>query len=151
MYALTCWEIGGLGRLVLVGCLSFLLNQHLAIAGDISPQAAVALAETFIVENAYTNAPTSRVKKPLDLEAFDGITDRDKIVADRFNSLKPSAIGVRRYRKDGAPGWSVAFDYTNVQKGSDACRVVTMELDGSYPRIEHVDGRRTYFVGFKTK
>lgn len=122
---------------------------HASASENLKIEAAVRIAEKFVAENGYTNLPKSRVNRVLDSESLERSADREKLLADRFDTLMPSAIGAKRGRKNERTGWSVAFDFTAKFGAPNLCRVVTMTLDGSNVRVEHVDGVRKYFVGFE--
>ena len=96
---------------------------------------AVALAEQFIAQNGYTDLPPDKTK--LSYETIEWESNVDRILQQRHNTLERRAYGVRRGRKGGDPGWTVAFCY----KGhcGTTGRVVTMNLHGTEPRVEHVD------------
>ena len=117
----------------------------------ISVESAVKIAERFVAENGYTNLPESRVKEILDNEGIEWSLGRKERLAQRRNTLRPQAIGARKSRKNGSPGWSVAFDYVGQTGNSDVCRVVTMDLNGRDVQIVHVDGIRSYFLGFEKR
>jgi hypothetical protein len=116
-------------------------------AESITIEAAVKLAEEFIARNGYTNAPASTVKAVLDNESIEWAADRGDQIKSRINTLLPKAIGAKKGRKGSSDGWSVAFDFTS-GRVPNSCRVVTMSSAGNAIRVEHVDGIRTYFVGF---
>jgi hypothetical protein len=124
------------------------LCLDLHAADGITSQAAVRIAEAFIAKNGYTNLPVPDNQAVLNSERIEWNSDRRKRLAQRFNTLRPKAIGVKDGRRDGSAGWSVAFDYTPDEASPDKCRVVTMNLEGKDLRVEHVDGFRHYFVGF---
>jgi hypothetical protein len=117
-------------------------------AESISMQAAVEIAEQFVAKNGYTNGPASDTKAVLDNEAIERTADPRDQLKLRFNTLLPKAIGAKKGRKNSSEGWSVAFDYTSESGSSNICRVVTMNSAGNDIRIEHVDGIRSYFIGF---
>jgi hypothetical protein len=136
-------------RKLIVG-LSFAMAFLPASATEsISVESAVRIAEVFVAENGYTDLPESRVKEVPENESIEWVAGRKERLAQRFNTLLPTAIGARKGRKNGTPGWSVAFDYTNRNGNPGACRVVTMAANGRDVRIEHVDGIRDYFLGFE--
>jgi hypothetical protein len=107
---------------------------------------AIKMAELFVLQNGYTDAPANEIKKKLDHESIEYANDREDLLQQRFNTLNRKAIGVRK-GKFGKPDWSVAFDYVDT-KLKDTCRVVTMDIDGSNIRVEHKEGIRSYFVGY---
>ncbi len=133
-------------------CLLFLASLapcERAWGQALSQKAAVALAEKFVVRNGYTDAPPDQVKHDLDFESIEFAENREEMLRQRRNTLRPRAIGVKRGRRSNKSGWSVAFDFTkSVDANPGSCRVVTMDSDGSNIRIEHVDGLRKFFVGF---
>jgi len=98
---------------------------------------AVALAEQFIAQNGYTDLPPDKTK--LAYETIEWERDADRMLQQRHDTLERHAYGVLRGRKGGEPGWTVVFCY-KAHCGS-AGRAVTMNLDGSEPRVEHVDFR----------
>ena len=95
---------------------------------------AVALAEQFIAQNGYTDLPPDKTK--LSYETIEWESNVSRMLQERHNTLERHAYGVRRGRK-GGPGWTVAFRYKG-HAGATG-RAVTMNLDGSEPRVEHVD------------
>jgi hypothetical protein len=124
----------------------------LADAQEVAQEGAVQIAEKFIAENGYTDLPSTPLKQALDLETVTFQRNREELLQSRYNSLKPKAIGVRNESRGSSQGWSVAFDYNKpIDSTRPACRVVTMNSDGSEARVEHVDGMREYFVGFGTR
>jgi len=138
-------------RLLLAALALFFLVPAQASAPALSQQAAIALAEKFVLENGYTSAGPDRIKRELDPESIEWTEDRAETLRDRHDTLQPRAIGARSGRRGGAGGWSIAFDYTaRIEGARDACRVVTMDADGTNIRVEHVDGMRQAFAGFDT-
>jgi hypothetical protein len=123
-----------------------LIFPFIASAEDLTKAEAVVLAEKFVL-NGYTNAPPKHIKEDLNHESIEWQPDRDRLLKLRYNSLTQKAIGVKEGRRSKKIGWSVAFDIPDLQDKS-ICRVVTMNIDGSEIRIEHVDGKREYFIGF---
>lgn len=129
--------------------LALLTPCESALGQVLSQKAAVALAERFVVRNGYTDAPPDQVKHDLDFESIEFAENREAMLRQRRNTLRPRAIGVRRGRRSSKSGWSVAFDFVeSIDANRGSCRVVTMDSDGSNIRIEHVDGLRKFFVGF---
>ena len=117
-------------------------------AESITMQAAVEIAEQFVAKNGYTNAPESDIKDVLDNESIERTADRRDRMKLRFNTILSKAIGAKKGRRNSSEGWSIAFDYTSENGSSNNCRVVTMNSAGNDIRIEHVDGIRSYFIGF---
>ena len=124
-----------------------ILPSSICVAGELSKSDAIEIAEKFILENGYTDAPSNQIKEDLDYESIEWANDQNELLNQRFNQLKSSAIGIKKGRKGGEPGWSVAFDIVDA-KSNNNCRVVTMNLDGTDIRVEHVDGKRPAFIGF---
>jgi hypothetical protein len=96
---------------------------------------AVALAEQFIAQNGYTDLPPDKTK--LAHETIEWEPDVDRMLQRRHATLERHAYGILRGRKGGERGWTVVFCYKE-HCGSTG-RAVTMNLDGSEPRVEHVD------------
>jgi hypothetical protein len=134
-------------RRALLGYLAAL--PALASAQATSKNALVAMAEQFIADNGYTSRPPAQVKDKLDSESFNFGLSREEELAFRFNTLVPKAIGIKIGQRSKSWGWSVAFDYASAGDHSAICRVVTMNEDGTSMVMQHVDGKRQYFVGFE--
>lgn len=100
---------------------------------------AVALAEQFIARNGYTDLPPDKTK--LSYETIEWESNVDLMLQRRHDTLQRRAYGVRRGRKGAERGWTVVFLYKGSSgSGSNATgRAVTMNLNGSKPRVEHVD------------
>ena len=128
-----------------VGFLAMLSGWPCVYSEELRQPQAIELAETFILENGYTDAPREEIKERLDFESLEWMVDRQQLLQQRFDSLRREAIGIRPRRR-GGPGWSVAFAF--VHHGAHRCRVVTMNPDGTQIRIEHVDGLTLGFLGF---
>jgi hypothetical protein len=133
---------------IIVGFVAAFACFYTHAAESITVETAVKVAEEFVAKNGYTNVPASDVKAVLDNERIERTTDRRDQIQQRFNTLLPKAIGAKKGRKGSPDGWSVAFDYTSGKGSSETCRVVTMNSAGSDIRVEHVDGIRSYFIGF---
>ena len=106
-----------------------------------SAAAAVACAEEFIKANGYTQAPALPPEK-LTFESIEW-GEPGRLAEFRHNTLQPKAIGYFRGRRGQSHGWTVVFCYTGGISGGEepAGRAVTMDEDGSAPRVEHVDVR----------
>ncbi len=102
---------------------------------------AVTLAEQFVRENGYTDAPDNDIKARLDPEGLEWTSDRSEQLKVRRNTLFAKAVGIRAT----AEGWGVAFEYVSDRAN---CRILTMAVDGSRLRMQHQDGIREYWVGF---
>ena len=128
--------------LPLIGC----GDAKVAQPKVLTKKQAIELAEKFISENGYTNLPEEKVKKILDGESFELSGSRKSAIEMRKNTLRPNAIGIKSGQRGEPKGWSVAFDY--VEFDSSACRVVTLNEDGTNLLMQHQDGHRSRFVGF---
>ncbi len=100
---------------------------------------AIKLAEQFIANNGYTDLPPDRSK--LAYERIEWESNIDEMLKGRRDTLERQAYGVVRGRKGDALGWTVVFRYNHpsgrqMRKNG---RAVTMNLDGSEVRVEHVD------------
>ena len=138
-----------MNKLICAVFLALLIPCQSAWGQVLSQKAAIALAEKFIAQNGYTNAPPAMIRQRLDFESIERADSRSKMLEQRHNTLQPRAIGAKQGRRGDKAGWSIAFDYVpTIRGGRDSCRVVTMDRDGSSIRIEHVDGIRSYFAGF---
>lgn len=135
-------------RAIIVGFFTACACFSAHAAERITVQAAVKVAEEFVANNGYTNAPASDVKSLLDKERIEWTADRRDQMRQRFNTLSPKAIGAKPGRRGSTDGWSVAFDYAPGKGSAETCRVVTMDGAGSDIQVEHVDGIRNYFLGF---
>ena len=111
-----------------------------ALQQRVSQEKAVELAERFVRDNGYTDAPDSAIKAELDAESMEGVNDRTEMLELRRNTLQTKAIGV----KATSGGWGVAFDYVS---HPGTCRVVAMDKNGTRIRMEHKDGIRAYWLG----
>lgn len=102
---------------------------------ELTEAQAIEFAEKFIERNGYTNLPPD--KENLASESIEWESNADEMLKTRHNTLERKAFGVSRGRKGNSAGWTVVFRY----KGSKSKngRAVTMELDGSKARVEHVD------------
>jgi hypothetical protein len=100
---------------------------------------AVALAEQFIAQNGYTDLPPDKNK--LFYETIEWESNIDLMLQERHDTLERRAYGVHEGRKGGEPGWTVVFRYKRPRgpRARSTGRAVTMNLDGSKPRVEHVD------------
>jgi type VI protein secretion system component Hcp len=85
--------------------------------------------------NFYTDLPPD--KENLAYESIEWESNVEEMLKMRYNTLKGKAFGISRGRKDGSDGWTVIFKYKD-SIGRNG-RAVTMNLDGSEARVEHVD------------
>ena len=100
---------------------------------------AVKAAEQFIAQNGYTDISPDKSK--LSYETIEWESDVDRMLKVRHNTLERKAFGVVTSRKGGTAGWTVVFRYKQrvVRPTQTNGRAVTMNLDGSNMRVEHVD------------
>jgi len=107
--------------------------------GTLTQSEAVALAEQFIAQNGYTDLPPDKTK--LTHETIEWESDVDTMLQQRHDTLERSAYGFRSGRKGSEQGWTVVFRYKHPgdRRMQSNGRAVTMNLDGSKPRVEHVD------------
>lgn len=105
----------------------------------LSKDEAIRLAEQFIAVNGYTNLPPD--KRKFAYEKIEWESNIDDILKERHDTLEQKAYGVLRGRKSGSAGWTVVFRYKHPtgQEERKIGRAVTMNLDGSDTRVEHVD------------
>ena len=97
---------------------------------------AVQAAEAFVIQNGYTDLAPS--DGPLAHESLEWSDDRSELLKARHDSLERTAYGLVYTRKGGLAGWTVVFRYKE-PSSSTTGRAVTMNLDGSAIRMEHVD------------
>ena len=105
----------------------------------LSEAQAVQLAETFIAHNGYSDLPPDR--EHLAYETIEWESNIDEMLRMRYDTLERKAYGVSRGRKGGSLGWTVVFQYKHpsYREMRENGRAVTMNLDGSKMRVEHVD------------
>jgi hypothetical protein len=106
---------------------------------DLSEAEAVQFAEQFITQNGYTDQQPDKTK--LAYERIEWESNLDEMLKQRHDTLERRAYGVRRERKNGFPGWTVVFRYKHPTNRRERRigRAVTLNLDGSDARVEHVD------------
>jgi hypothetical protein len=123
--------------LLAVAALLFLCAADSQAQKKLNEAQAIKLAEQFIAQNGYTDLPPD--KSRLAYETIEWEANVDKMLRGRHNTLERNPYGVLPGRKSGTPGWTVVFRYKNVPPGYRDGRAVTMKLDGSEIRVEHVD------------
>ena len=106
---------------------------------ELSEIEAVRLAEEFIAQNGYTDLRADKSK--LAHETIEWTSNVDDMLRQRHDTLARKAYGIVHGRKGGAPGWTVVFRYSHPASKQERRngRAVTMNLDGSGLRVEHVD------------
>ncbi|HEY6185266.1 MAG TPA: hypothetical protein VIW67_23710 [Terriglobales bacterium] len=97
------------------------------------------MAEAFIAQNGYTDLRADKSK--LAHETIEWTSNIDDMLKQRHDTLARKAYGIVHGRKGGAPGWTVVFRYSHPASKQERRigRAVTMNLDGSGLRVEHVD------------
>lgn len=108
-------------------------------AAKLTEAQAIEFAEKFIERNGYTDLPPD--KENLAYESIEWESNVDEMLKMRHDTLERKAFGVSRGRKGGSAGWTVVFRYKNSsdEQTRRSGRAVTMNLDGSEARVEHVD------------
>lgn len=106
---------------------------------ELTEEEAIRLAEEFVAQNGYTRADPDKSK--LAHETIEWESNIDNLLRQRHDTLEPKAYGIVHGRKGGAPGWTVVFRYSHRASKQEQRngRAVTMNADGSDPRVEHVD------------
>ena len=100
---------------------------------------AIEAAENFIARNGYTDLPPDKEK--LAHESIEWGSNVDDMLRSRHNTLESKAYGVSLGRKGGSSGWTVIFGYKKptYRQMRESGRAVTMDVNGSNIRLEHVD------------
>lgn len=108
-------------------------------AKEMSEAQAIEFAEKFIERNGYTDLPPD--KENLAYESIEWESNVDEILKMRHDTLERKAFGISRGRKGDSTGWTAVFRYKNPsdEQTRKNGRAVTMDLDGSKPRVEHID------------
>lgn len=106
---------------------------------ELTEAQAIEFAEKFIAQNGYTDL--SPDKENLAHESIEWESNIDEMLKMRHNSLERKTFGVSRDRKGNSVGWTVVFKYKSAsdRATSKNGRAVTLNLDGSEARVEHVD------------
>lgn len=138
--AMKIWPVS---LLLIATCIGAAVQADEAITKD----EAVAVAERFIQEQGYTHVPATVKGNAVVLESITWSEHEEDLFRQRFNSLHPRAIGIKRTDHPVPGGWGVAFDYVTDYANEDICRVVTMNADGTNLRVQHVEGARSYWIG----
>lgn len=114
---------------------SFALSIDISYGYEkISEEAAVKIAEKFVVVNGYTAKPADKNKVAReDVERSYNIWN---ILDDRRNTLKAKAYGIINGKRDGTDGWTIVFKLTG--GGAGRGRAVSMDLNGTDVRMEKV-------------
>jgi hypothetical protein len=100
---------------------------------------AIKLAEQFIAQNGYSDLPPNKTK--IAYETIEWESNAHQMLKERHDTLQRKAYGVVRGRKAESAGWTVVFRYKHPADREERSlgRAVTMNLDGSDTRVEHVD------------
>jgi len=117
------------------------------LSKELTTEEAISAAVKFVQENGYTN-DSSLIKANLDLEFMESKSSRNRILKNRFNSLRSQPIGART-EKGEELYWYVAFDYTDDENPRKLCRVVSVNHDGSIISMGHQSGYIEYFKDFE--
>jgi len=106
---------------------------------ELTQAEAVALAEQFVAQNGYTDLPPDKTK--LSYETIEWETNVDRMLQGRHDTLERRAYGIVSGRKGSSRGRTVVFRYRHPidRRARSTGRAVTMNLDGSQARLEHVD------------
>ncbi len=127
--------------LLYVVTIAFTLTGSMSDAAErsISRGEAVTVAEQFISDNGYTEAPA--VKERYVPESLERTPEIDLILQGRRGTLEEKAYGVSQGRRGSKSGWTVVFAFKQPCKGCNPNngRAVTMDSDGTNIRVEHVD------------
>jgi hypothetical protein len=134
-----------MNQLKLTSFVASILLLSLAAVGsharkqELSEEGVVKLAEQFIAQNGYTGLPPDRSE--LASETIERTSNIDAMLKGRHDTLERKAYGIVRRRKGGVAGWTVVFRYKHPSSRQMRRngRAVTMNLDGSEMRVEHVD------------
>ena len=114
-------------------------QAHPSIPQQLTESQAIELAEKFVAQNGYTDLLPS--KENLSYESIEWESNVDVMLKNRSDTLEKKAFGLTPRRKNDAPGWTVVFRYAHPSDSSAKKngRAVTMDVDGSDLRVEHVD------------
>lgn len=105
----------------------------------LNKRVAVLLAEEFIKLNGYTGkkiAPNTELTN----ESFEFYADDNEKLKNRYNTLKPKAVGAKFDDKKWT--WTVGFEYNeerNPQGDEKTGRVVVMDGNGDNIQVQHKD------------
>lgn len=100
---------------------------------------AIKWAEQFIAQNGYTDLPPNKTK--IAYETIEWESNVKEMLKQRHDTLQRRAYGTVRGRKTSSTGWTVVFRYKHPADREERRlgRAVTMNLNGSNTRVEHVD------------
>jgi len=106
--------------------------------GKITERQAVDLAESFVVQQGYTDLPADKGKAVR--ESFERGADTDSILRSRRNTLERKAFGIRAPADDSkSAGWLVIFKYRKHTGTGSTGRAVAMDGHGKGLRLIHQD------------
>jgi hypothetical protein len=101
---------------------------------------AITLAEQFVAQNGYTDAPANKSK--IAYESLERYTDIDKMLDFRKNTLKRKAYGICHKAKRQR-GWTIVFEFKNPNSQTSdekpVGRAITMDEFGDKIKMEHCD------------
>ncbi len=97
--------------------------------------------ETFVIENGYTDLPSSQDKSKLVPESVHGGTDEDTIKLFRYNTLERKPLKVTKGNRLFKDGWTAIFPYRQSCEECDknAARIIYMDAYGENIKVEHQD------------
>ena len=110
-------------------------NKEL-VPGTIDVTQAIAIAEKFVHDNAYTDFKPDDPSK-LTPESIEW-TKRDTWIDRRFNTIRSKAIGYSKGAGSYFDGWTIGFELTN-PGNRNLGRAVTMDARGGMLRMQHKD------------
>lgn len=135
---------GGLQILVCLSACTIAVVPSFSEPKKIDEAEAVKIAEQFIADNGYTDAPP-RVKHPAPESLSRRFTESGEFSL-RHNSLEPKAYGVIYGARDRPGGWTIVFLYSKKWRTDlpsiDKDRVgraLRMDAYGGQIMIEHKD------------
>jgi hypothetical protein len=104
------------------------------VPGTIDVTQAIALAEKFVHDNAYTDFKPDDPGK-LTPESIEW-PDRDTWIDRRFNTIRSKAIGYSKGAGSYFDGWTIGFELTNPTNRNHG-RAVIMDARGGMLRMHH--------------
>lgn len=107
----------------------------------LTAEKAVALAEKWIVEQAYTDDTAGVKVKNIVFEKDEFATDTLKIIKNRHNTIRTKAIGAKEY---GEKSWAVGFPH--VEKENNIVRAVLIDSIGENVKMAAKDVRADWIM-----
>ena len=112
-----------------------------ALARLMTAEKAVALAEKWIAEQAYTDDTTAIQVNKIVFEKDEFATDTMDIVKNRHNTISKKAIGAKEY---GEKSWAVGFPH--VEKENNIVRAVLIDSIGENVKMAAKDVRADWIL-----